>query len=143
MSEYKIKRDLFFNELRRMGFENTFEEVQLDNAVGFRAIQDMKNGRCVIGIVIDDSIFSTITITFASLDNVVKREKMLDLLNELNQSYKTTKFYINDENQISAQMSYISLSENFNAEVFMASVLNMYRDIEENEYAKVMRVMWS
>ena len=143
MSEYEIKRDLFLETLRQEGFQDAFEEVTLDSLVGFRSFQDMNNGRCMIAIMLDDSMYSTISIIFGSLDNVGKKEKILDLFNDLNQSYKSSKFYLNDNNEFVAQTGYTATSKEFNGELLLTSVLSLYRDIEDKEYAKVMRVLWS
>lgn len=143
MSENRIKANLFKQALNRVEFEDIFEEIDTGEATGFKAFQNIKNGRCMILVIVDDSVYSTASVTFGTLDNLARKERILDLFNDLNQSYKTMKFYINDNNELVAQIGYTGNSNNFDADTFLATVLNMFNDIENNVYAKVMRILWA
>lgn len=143
MREFEIKRDLFLQELKRTEFDEVFERIDSEGATIFRALQDIKNGRCVVLVVIDDSIYNTVTYTFAKLEDEDKKTEMLKLLNQLNQTYKALHFFIDDENQIVATFSYTSIAEGFNGDILLTMTVNLFKLIEKDEYSKIMKVMWS
>lgn len=143
MKEYEKKAQSFSVALQNSNMEGLFERIDADEAIGFRAIQNMNNGRCVILVVFDNSIYSTVTYTFSQLENVGKKEKMLSLLNDLNQNYKTLKFYIDDDNEISGQFMYMSSENKFDGELMLEVLMNSFQSISNTEYAKIMRILWS
>lgn len=143
MNELQIKRDLVVGALRKLDMLKLFEEVSENDFVTFRAVQDLHQSRCVILLNIDESVYSNITIFFATLDNVAKKEKALQLINDLNITYKANKYFINDNNEIAMQIPYISTADKFDAELFAEMIFTAYRTIKENDYSKFMRIMWS
>lgn len=143
MREFEIKRDLFLTELKRTEFDQVFERIDSEGATIFRALQEIKNGRCVVIVVIDDSVYNTVTYTFAHMDDDSKKADMLKLLNQLNQTYKALHFFIDDENQIVGTFSYTSVAEGFNGDILLTMVVNLFKLIENEEYAKIMKVIWS
>lgn len=102
MSVALIKKRLFEETLNGLNV-NFFEVIEDEELVIFKASQDMKNGRAMLYILLDDSIYSTSYIHFASLDDVGKKEKVLRLFNELNHNYKAVTFFINEENVLIAK----------------------------------------
>lgn len=143
MKEYEKKAQSFSAALQNNNMEGLFEKIDADEATGFRATQNMNNGRCVILVVFDNSIYSTVTYTFSQLENVGKKEKMLSLLNDLNQNYKTLKFFIDDDNEISGQFMYMSSDNKFDGELMLEVLMNSFQSISNTEYAKIMRIIWS
>lgn len=143
MKEFERKRDLFLKELEDSKINNTFEKVDINEAVGFRAIQNMSNGICSIVVVLDNSAYNLVGYTFGKIENLDKKENILNLLNGLNQEYKILKFYVDDDNKIVAQFAYTSIADDFNAKLLLKIIATSLRNIEDNEYPKIMKIMWS
>ncbi|HPU62614.1 MAG TPA: YbjN domain-containing protein [Mobilitalea sp.] len=143
MGEALSKKRLFEEALAEAELEGIFEVIELDDAYGFRAVQNIKNGRALLLVILDESIYATGSITFATLDDLSKKEKILRLFNELNAGYKNTKFFISDDNELICQMSYVALAEDFRADVFLRAFINLFKTLADNDYAKIMRVLWS
>ena len=101
MNEALNKKKLFEEALRDAELEDIFEVIEFDDdTYGFRAVQNIKNGRALLLVILDDSLYATGSITFADLDDLGKKEKILRLFNELNAAYKNTKFYITEDNEL-------------------------------------------
>ena len=67
---------------------------------------------------------------------------MLYLLNQLNCNYKANKFVLTDDDYIDFSVPFISTDEEFNPELLIALSNNIVKNLEE-DYAKIMRVIWS
>mgnify|MGYP000138247094 CR=1 FL=1 len=144
MNEALNKKKLFEEALRDAELEDIFEVIEFDDdTYGFRAVQNIKNGRALLLVILDDSLYATGSITFADLDDLGKKEKILRLFNELNAAYKNTKFYITEDNELVCQMSYVALAESFRADLFLRAFINLFKTLAENDYPKVMRILWS
>lgn len=143
MSQLDFKVNLFKQTLKEVDLDNTFEEIDGDKIVAFQAFQTMKSGRCMILVILDESVYSTASITFGTLDNLGRKEKVMELFNDLNQDYKLTKFYINEKNELVGQIGYIADGDEFNVNLFLSIIIQMYKDIEDNIYSKVMRIIWA
>jgi len=143
MGEALMKKELFQNALRGAGLEAAFEVVEEDNIYVFRAVQDIKNGRVLVLIILDDTLYATGSIIFGTLDDFTKKDKMLRLFNEMNSEYKHTRFYIGDDNELVCQMSYIASSDSFQADIFLKTFVAMFANLESQDYPRVMRVLWS
>ena len=104
--------------------------------------KNIKNGRASLNLFLDDSVYSTSYIHFALLDDVGKKEKVLRLFNELNNDYKAVTFFINEENVLVAKTNYITTENNFDGKMYWDLVVHAFKTVEE-EYPKIMRVVWS
>lgn len=72
--------------------------------------------------------------------NSSKRNKILDLVNELNSGYSYYKFVvINDSIQI---QSFISVDNNFEPSILMNYIFGMF-DVIKDDYSTIMKAMWS
>lgn len=95
-----------------------------------------------VGVIFhkEDTLVSIIGLDFMGSINQSKRNQLLDLVNELNNSYTYYKFVIaNDSIQI---QSYIAVDDNYEPSTTMRIIFGML-DIMKNEYSSIMRVMWS
>lgn len=143
MKELERKAGLFKRALDNADMGSAFERLDTDNAICYRAFQNMSNGNCVILIFFDQSVFNVVSFSFAKMENIGRKEKVLALLNDLNGGYKDLKFYIDEENRIVCQFSYTSLMESFDGEMLLTMIVNSFKEIEENCYPKIMRVIWA
>lgn len=143
MNNYSNRANLFYKTLQDKEMEDSFEKIEKNDAIGYQIEQNMKNGRCLILVVFDESIFVQVLFSLCQLENVGKKEKMLSLLNDLSQEYKTLKFYLTDNYLVQAQFNYTAPDDNFDSELLYDIIVDSYKNIENSDYAKIMRVLWS
>jgi len=143
MSDALQKKVLFERALRDAKLSDLFEVIEVDDFYAFKTVQNIKNGRALLLVILDDSVYTTASITFAYLDDLGKKEKVLRLFNEMNHEYKNKKFYITEKNELVCQMVYTALSNDFNADIFLKAFISVFQSLEEDDYPKVMRVLWS
>ena len=141
MSVALIKKRLFEETLNELNVD-FFEVIEDEERFIFSANHYIKNGRASLNLFLDDSVYSTSYIHFASLDDVGKKEKVLRLFNELNYNYKAITFYLNEENVLMAKTNYITNETDFDGNMYWNIFIEMFRTVEE-EYPKIMRVLWA
>lgn len=139
---YIKKRDLLEGAFEKLGFINTFEKIQEDDTIIYAATQDLYQSQCNVYLDIDDSIFSSVTIFFATIENMSKKEKILKLINDLNVNYRSSKYFLNDD-AIAVQITYIAESKYFDAVRFMELIHIAYQTLKEKDYPKFMKIIWS
>ena len=108
----------------------------------FQSEQNGANGKYIISLQLDDRPFNGIYYYIAKLNNLGKKENMLELLNSFNEENLLLKFFLNEDNVIMAQAMYIATDDNFNAHEYISLVSPAFRTIEDNFYSKIMRVIW-
>lgn len=141
-NDLAVKVRLLDKSLEEGNLSNTFEKIQDDEVCGYRALQNMKNGTAILLIILDESVYTSASITFGNLDDLGKKEKILRLFNDLNGTYKSFRFRIDENNDLTAEFCYIAEPDNFNANLLLNILINLYKAIQDEEYAKVMRVLW-
>lgn len=141
--EIEHKSNRFLNALREVNLHNIFEVIKGEEGHVFRAVQDMSNGRCAIFVFIDDSPYTTIEYAFAKLENVGRKEKVLNLLNDINMNYKALTFFVSDDNNISSRLCYIADNDKFDPSLLVMIMHQTFLNIQDAEYSKIMRVIWS
>ncbi|HBF7547353.1 TPA: hypothetical protein KRM61_000863 [Clostridioides difficile] len=143
MNELQEKEILLIEALNDMGFQDTFKCIEKEDTVLFTAVQDLHQSQCTIILEIDNSIFSSMTIFFATLENLSKKEKILELVNDLNIRYRNSKYFISHNNEIGVQVTYTARANNFEVNDFFTMFHIMLRTLQDNDYSKFMRVIWS
>lgn len=144
--EVILKKQKFLNALKKAEFDKIFDnrDVEEYNASIFEARQNIQNGQQGdIFIIFEDSLYSTCTITFAKLDNLNKKEQILELINELNDGNKFIKYKLNKDNEIEAVFAFIGNAEQLDAELFLELTIHTFKIMQENAFKKVMRILWS
>lgn len=142
MFEVEEKKKKVYAALREAEIENMFTERKDGNLIVFTGVEKLHQGHCDLFLMIDDSMFSSITIIFAELPNLNKKEKVLELINELNLGYKANQFFLSDENSIGVKVPVISTFENFDANIFMPILFDLFRLVKDDVYPKFMRIIW-
>jgi len=90
----------------------------------------------------EDSNWTLIRYYIAECHNPIKKEQMLDLLNELNK-IRRTKYFIDKNNQIVSELHYLATDDYFDAGQVIHAAIMFLKGIEEKDYPKIMRVLWS
>lgn len=131
----QIKKNKILNILRLSNLNDTFEIYEESGYALFTSIQNLtEEANCVVSIVIDETIYSIISITFLELRDLNKKLEILELINKKNLKYKAYRFFLDDNNQIGVQMTFISRDEDFNSNLILESMLNLFNDIKKCEY---------
>lgn len=122
-----------------------FDDVPFkDGGQGFRLLQTLENGpRLILGVSFNakDNIVDLKVYNIAKIDNPLKKEFLYTLLNELNDSYRFTKF-VEEENEITASYSFeLTGNLDYSHQIFDTLVM-IYNSIEE-EFPKFMKLQWA
>ncbi|MDU2239952.1 MAG: YbjN domain-containing protein [Paenibacillus sp.] len=127
-----------FLQRKNISMEEIHEE---DGFVFFRRREAIENGGNVLLIVaFNESSIDFRVYDIADIQNPLKKEAALQLINELNMTYRYSKFTIN-EGRI--DLSY-SLSKHFPADAQdLFDILVMLLDCASDTYPKFMKVQWS
>lgn len=121
---------------------DVFNKERHGDTVTFKSIYTFGGSDKTFIIVLDDSIFNEVICRIVTLDNSVKRDKILYLMNDLNSKYKSLKYMLDDSGNIEFAISYISSDEAFEPEVLLRAVTILFKAVE-NDYSKFMRVVWA
>lgn len=145
--EVMQKKQKFDEFIKKIEINHIFESRDIieHNVSIFETQQSIKGGQnAYFFIPFDDSIFNKCEIAFANLNNVNKKEQILELLNELNTENKYIKYILNPHNNdIISEFCLIGDANSFDAELFWNLIILAFQNIEDNIYKKIMRVIWS
>lgn len=136
MEELQKKKQLVQEEMKKIGIDKMFNIIEKNGVVLFRGFQEIKENKCLIGVLLDESIYTNVTIFFGRLKDSSKKEEVLKLVNELNLSYKANQFLINENNELLVKTPYIAMAKDFNAEVLVLLVKELCQILIEKEYIK-------
>lgn len=140
---FQTKKNKLFQALRQAELYQIFKITEDTNSVFLQAQQNIKNGRCVISIDLDDRVFNAIHYFLGNLENPGKKQKMLDLLNELNKTSLMTKYYLDDNDSIMARVTYIIPNDDFDGSFFVSLITNAFNNIADSHYQQIMRLVWA
>ncbi|HBG5344189.1 TPA: hypothetical protein KQG29_001553 [Clostridioides difficile] len=143
MNELQIKKDLVIKTLEDFKMIDLFEidNIENGNTTVFKSIQNLEQSQGIIFLAINETVYSTATIYFATLKDVAKKEKILNLMNDLNIEYKGSKYFINNGNEIGVQIEYIADARSFNAELFINVFKTKINRLLESHYSEFMKII--
>ncbi len=140
---YHVKKDKILQALKAVQLDQIFIVSEERDYVLFQAEQTIKNGRCLITTTIDDRIYNSIHYFLGHLSNPGKKQKMLDLMNELNKEGLMVKYYLEDDDAIMARITYIVPNDDFDASFFVNLLTVGYNIIADQHYNQLMRLVWA
>lgn len=141
---YLMKKNQVLNALEDLQLRELFDITnENSNGVLIQCEQAMGNGRCVISLELQDRVFNCIYFCIGKLNNIIKKDNMLELLNKFNEENVMLKFYLDDNNSIMAMVTYIAGDNTFNGNEYASLIVPAFKSIEEDYYSKIMRVLWS
>ncbi|WP_157964506.1 YbjN domain-containing protein [Exiguobacterium flavidum] len=121
------------------------EEIQEDNGgCFFRTRQDFDNGGSVVLVVSfneNEDLIDLQAFGIANINNPLKKETVHHLINELNVTYRFTKF-IEVEGSVSAQYSYSVEQGELDPAFLMDSLLMLFNSAKD-AYPKFMKLQWA
>ena len=123
-------------DLRRIDFDDK-KSVVFTGFIYFEPIEF-----AVHLLIREEGLYSVIQlISTAVIDLTLDKNKLFDLLNEINQEVHTAKFYINDFNNITVEALYRTSKNNFNACTCVDLLTQVCNDTEEFAYDKIMEIL--
>lgn len=140
---YHVKKDRLIKALKDAGLYQIFNISDENDFVLFQTEQSIKNGRCLISTALDDRIYNSIHFFLGNLGNPGKKQKMLDLMNDLNKDGLMIKYYLDEDDAIMARITYIVPNEEFDGDFFVNLMTLSYNIISNDHYPQIMRLIWS
>ena len=141
MADLEVKKILIEESLRKNQMSQVFDVVANDKMVFFRSLQEYQKNKLLLGIILDESAYTTITIFFGKLVDESKKDDIIKLVNELNGVHNVEKFVLNKNNELLVQVPYISLSEDFNGDVAIDLLRELYGMLTKNAYSRFEEIL--
>lgn len=108
-----------------------------------RFMQTLENGPQIsiyMWFTADTELLKIIILNMATIDNPLKRDSVLDLLNELNCKYRYFKFAMDDKGHIHASYD-MKLKEDYDPEDVLFYVF-LILPVLQDEYKNFMKLCW-
>ena len=141
MADLEVKKILIEESLRKNQMSQVFDVVSNDKMVFFRSLQEYQKNKLLLGIILDDSAYTTITIFFGKLVDESKKDDVIKLINELNGIHNVEKFVLNKNNELLVQIPYVSLSQDFNGDVAIDLLRALYGMLTKNAYSRFEEIL--
>lgn len=136
MDNLEVKKILIEESLRKSQMSQIFDVVSNDKMVFFRSLQQYKNNKLLLGIILDESAYTTITIFFGKVIDESKKDIIIKLINELNGLHNVEKFVLNRNDELLVQVPYVALSQDFNGDIALDLLKTLYHMLTNNVYDK-------
>ena len=136
MDNLEVKKILIEESLRKSQMSQIFDVVSNDKMVFFRSLQQYKNNKLLLGIILDESAYTTITIFFGKVIDESKKDIIIKLINELNGLHNVEKFVLNRNDELLVQVPYVALSQYFNGDIALDLLKTLYHMLTNNAYDK-------
>ncbi|MGM9531632.1 hypothetical protein [Intestinibacter sp.] len=141
MADLEVKKILIEESLRKSQMSQVFDVVSNDKMVFFRSLQEYQKNKLLLGIILDESAYTTITIFFGKLVDESKKDDVIKLINELNGIHNVEKFVLNKNNELLVQIPYVSLSQDFNGDVAIDLLRALYGMLTKNAYSRFEEIL--
>ena len=136
MDNLEVKKILIEESLRKSQMSQIFDVVSNDKMVFFRSLQQYKINKLLLGIILDESAYTTITIFFGKVIDESKKDMIIKLINELNGLHNVEKFVLNRNDELLVQVPYVALSQDFNGDIALDLLKTLYHMLTNNAYDK-------
>lgn len=136
MDNLEVKKILIEESLRKSQMSQIFDVVSNDKMVFFRSLQQYKNNKLLLGIILDESAYTTITIFFGKVIDESRKDIIIKLINELNGLHNVEKFVLNRNDELLVQVPYVALSQDFNGDIDLDLLKTLYHMLTNNAYDK-------
>ena len=133
MADLEIKKILIEESLRKNQMSQIFDVVKNEKMVFFRSLQQYKNNKFLLGIILDESAYTTITIFFGKVADESKKD--------INGIHNVEKFVLNRNDELLVQIPYVSLSQDFNGDVAIDLLRTLYHMLVHNAYDKFEEIL--
>ena len=141
MNNYRKTRELQ-KELRKLELEHLFTVDSVGSADVFRCEYSGKGVNMVLLMVVEEGDWIMLRYLIAENNNPVKQERLYELLNLLN-SKRKIKYYIGDDNLVVGEFFLRDDEYSFDANACIQMAIGYLKSIEQEDYSRIMRVLWS
>ena len=141
MADLEIKKILIEESLRKNQMSQIFDVVKNEKMVFFRSLQQYKNNKFLLGIILDESAYTTITIFFGKVADESKKDIIIKLINELNGIHNVEKFVLNRNDELLVQVPYVALSQDFNGDIVIDLLRDLLVILVKKEYIKFQDIL--
>ena len=142
MDNLEVKKILIEESLRKSQMSQIFDVVSNDKMVFFRSLQQYKNNKLLLGIILDESAYTTITIFFGKvIDESSIKDIIIKLINELNGLHNVEKFVLNRNDELLVQVPYVALSQDFNGDIVIDLLRDLLVILVKKEYIKFQDIL--
>ena len=141
MDNLEVKKILIEESLRKSQMSQIFDVVSNDKMVFFRSLQQYKNNKLLLGIILDESAYTTITIFFGKVIDESKKDIIIKLINELNGLHNVEKFVLNRNDELLVQVPYVALSQDFNGDIVIDLLRDLLVILVKKEYIKFQDIL--
>ena len=134
-----------FQEFLEASQINCFGVREMNDAVHtvlFRTNLEVGGQQLPVLLVTDDGIYTLLQVQIAP--EVIREgngQSVLDHINTLNRSYKSFKFFINDENALILDVCLTAMPEQFDPQLVSLTLDTILRHLAD-EYPLIMRKIW-
>ncbi len=149
MAEKFVSKSKQFDEYLAKNGLNWFERIEVPEeeiqyrTVVYRGTLDAVGTQFQVIVVLDDSIYGLlrIVLTPSAIDEA-SEVPVLRYLNELNHTFKSFKYYLDQDNRIYLDVSLPSTAEEFNPELVVYMTVEVVLPHLKEYYPKLMQVAW-
>ena len=141
MDNLEVKKILIEESLRKSQMSQIFDVVSNDKMVFFRSLQQYKNNKLLLGIILDESAYTTITIFFGKVIDESRKDIIIKLINELNGLHNVEKFVLNRNDELLVQVPYVALSQDFNGDIVIDLLRDLLVILVKKEYIKFQDIL--
>lgn len=146
MNKKAEKFDVLAADIEKAGNKwFTKDVIQGDeyNTVVYHGRLDIHGNSLPVFIVLDNSVFSYIRVAITTMSiTEAAIKKVLPKLNELNQQYKVTKYYVNDEDSnIYTDISVPSTEETFEPAVLVNLMLEVIKPHLDEVHPDILKIV--
>ena len=141
MDNLEVKKILIEESLRKSQMSQIFDVVSNDKMVFLRSLQHYKNNKLLLGIILDESAYTTITIFFGKVIDESKKDIIIKLINELNGLHNVEKFVLNRNDELLVQVPYVALSQDFNGDIVIDLLRDLLVILVKKEYIKFQDIL--
>mgnify|MGYP003589430406 CR=1 FL=1 len=150
MAEKFVPKSKQFDDYLAKNGLNWFERIEVPEeeiqyrTVVYRGTLDAVGTQFQVIVVLDDSIYGLlrIVLTPSAIDEE-SIDSVLRYLNELNYTFKSFKYYLDQDNRIYLDVSFPSTAEEFNPELVVYMTVEVVLPHLKEYYPKLMQVAWS
>ena len=118
------------------------EEIQYRTVV-YRGTLDAVGTQFQVVVVLDDSIYGLLRVVLTpSMIEEGSRDRVVAFVNEMNYTFKSFKYYLDQDNRIYLDISLPSTAEEFNPELIVYMTIEVVLPHLKEYYPKLMQEAW-
>jgi len=137
------KSEVFDKFILENDLKDICEKVANENdIIGYRVYDAVLNENKIYYLIIEEETVNQYVFhVIYTLNDLSKKAKILELINELNFEYPIVKFYMDNENKVSLSVRMLASSDLFDPRILHLCIFAL-RDVLEKTYNRFMKIQW-